>query len=59
MRSALLDLLKRKFIETIVRGWTCRPTRTHYPDYEPTHLRSFSLMLHAYQRSNKYQCDSL
>jgi hypothetical protein len=37
----------------------CRSTRTHYPDSEPTSLCSFSLMLHAYQRSNKYQFYSL
>jgi hypothetical protein len=31
----------------------------HYPDSEPTSLCSFSLMLHAYRRSNKYQFYSL
>jgi hypothetical protein len=30
--------------------YTCRPTRTHYPDSD-----AFSLMLHAWRRSNKYQ----
>ena len=41
--------------ETAVRGWTCRSTRTHYPDSEPTSLCSFSIILRAWQRSNKYQ----
>jgi hypothetical protein len=38
-------------------GGTCRFTRTHYPDSEPTRLCSFYLMLRmrAKQRSNKYQ----
>ena len=31
--------------ETTVRGKTCCPTRTHYPDSELTSLCSFSLML--------------
>jgi hypothetical protein len=31
------------------------PTWTHYPDSESSSLRSFSLMLRAYQKSNKYQ----
>ena len=35
------------------------PTRTHYPDSEPTCLCSFSLMLHVKWRSNKYQFYSL
>jgi len=30
-------------------------TRTHYPDSEPTSLCSFSLLLRAWWRSNKYQ----
>ena len=29
----------------IVRGWTCHPTLTHFPDSEPTSLCSFSLMV--------------
>ena len=33
----------------------CRPTRTRYPDSEPTSLCSFSLMLRAELKSNKYQ----
>ena len=30
-------------------------TRTHHPDSEPTHLSSYFLKLHTWQRSNKYQ----
>ena len=30
-----------------VRGQTCRSTRTHYSDSEPTSLCYYSLMLHA------------
>ena len=41
--------------ETTVRRQTCRSTRTHYSDSEPTSLCSFSLMLRAQRRSNKYQ----
>ena len=41
------------------RRQTCYPTRTHYNDCEPTSLCSFSLMLCAQQRSNKYQFHSL
>jgi hypothetical protein len=33
--------------KTTVRGYTCRSTRTHYPDSEPTSLCSFSLILRA------------
>jgi hypothetical protein len=32
---------------------------THYSDSEPTMLCSYSLVLHALRRSNKYQCYSL
>ena len=35
-----------QFTETKVCGQTCRPTRTHYTDFEPTSLCSFSFMLH-------------
>ena len=38
---------------------TCRSTLTYHPDYEPTSLCSYSLMLCDRQRSNKYQFDSL
>jgi len=38
MRSTLYHLT-----ETTVRGETCCPTRTQYPDSEPTSLCSFSL----------------
>jgi len=34
---------------------TCCSTLTHYRDTKPTSLWSFSLMLHAYRRSNQYQ----
>ena len=40
--------------ETTVRGQTCRPTRTHYPDSE-----LFSLKLRGQRRSNKYQFQSV
>ena len=38
---------------------TCHSTRTHYPDSEPTNLCSFSLMLRAQWRNNKFQFYSL
>jgi len=41
--------------ETTVSGQTCRSTRTHYPNFEPTGLCSFSLMLRVKQRNNQYQ----
>ena len=31
------------------------PLKTYYPDSEPTSHCSYFLILHAYQRSNKYQ----
>ena len=37
----------------------CRPIQTHYLNSEQTSLCSFSLMLHAWWRSNKYQFYSL
>jgi hypothetical protein len=43
----------------LVCGYTCHPTLTRYPDSEPTRFCSFSLMLCALQRSNKYQFYSL
>ena len=39
--------------------FTCRSTRTHYPDSEPTSLCTYSLMLHVWRRSNKYPCYNL
>ena len=48
-------ILQCQLTETPVRRQTCRPTGTHYPDSEPTSLCSFSLMLCAQQRNNKYQ----
>ena len=47
------------YSETTVRGETCRPTQTHYPDSEPTSLCTFFLMMRAQWRSNKYQFYSL
>jgi len=32
--------------ETTIRREMCCPTRTHYPDSEPTSLCSYSLILH-------------
>ena len=37
--------------ETTVRGQTCRYTRTHYPDFNPTSLCSCSLTLRAFWKS--------
>ena len=42
-----------QFIETTVRRWTCRSTRTHFPDSEPTNLYSYSLVLSDEQRISK------
>jgi hypothetical protein len=58
MRSARPTRLVEFFI-VLTHWWTCRPTRTHYPDSEPTSLCSFFLMLYSLQRSNKYQFYSL
>ena len=57
--TPLVGFLECQFIETTVRGQTCRSTRTHYSDSPPTSLCSFSLMLRAQRRSNKYQFYSL
>ena len=54
MRSALYQPS-----ETTVHGYTCLPTLTHYHDSEPTSLCSFSIILRAQRRSNKYQIYSL
>jgi len=43
------------FTETTVHGYACRSTRTHHSDSKPTSLCSYSLVLHALLRSNKYQ----
>ena len=50
MRSALH--------QTNSRGQTNHSTWTHYPDSDQTSLCSYSLMLHAQRRSNKYQFNS-
>ena len=49
----------RQFTITTVRGQTCWPIWTHYPDSELTSLCSFSLMLRAQRRGNKYKFHSL
>ena len=65
MRSALYQnnmlswILQCQITKTTVRGQTCRLTRTHYPDSEPTSLCSFSLMLRAYKRSKNINLYSL
>ena len=50
-----LKILQCQFTKTTVHGYTCRSSRTHYPDFEANNLCSFSIMLPAYWRSNKYQ----
>ena len=57
--TCLVGFLQCQLTETTVRGQTCCPTRTHYSDSEPTSLCSFSLMLRASWRSNKYILHSL
>ena len=42
-----------------VGRYICRFTRTHYSDSDPTSLCSFSFMLRAMRRSNKYQFYSI
>ena len=66
MRSAFYQtntlswiLIQGYLTETTFCRQTCRPIRTYYPDSEPTGLCSFSLMLRAQRRSNKYQFYSL
>ena len=65
MRSALHQTntlswnLQCQLTETMIRGQTCHSTQTHYSDSESTGLCSFSLMLRAQRRSNKYQFYSL
>ena len=61
MRSALYQtnmLSQCQLTETTVCGQTCHLNLTHYHDFK-TSLCSFSLMLHAQWRSNKYQFYSL
>ena len=43
------------FTTETVRGYSRRPTRTHYLNSEPTNLCSFSIMLRAYRSSNTFQ----
>jgi hypothetical protein len=45
--------------EATVRGVKCSSTETHHSDSEPTSLCSFSLILRAWRRSNKYQFHGL
>ena len=66
MRSTLYqtNMLSQFFLqcqltETTVHRQTCRSTRTHYPDSEPTSHCSFSLILRAQRRSNKYQFNGI
>ena len=56
-RPARLVIFFIVLIETTVSRQKCHPTRT--PDSEPTSLCSFSSMLRAQRRSNKYQFYSL
>ena len=44
---------------TTVCGQTCHSNLTHNPNYEPTSLCSYSIILHAQQRSNTYKFHSL
>ena len=59
INNLTLKFLQYQLTETTVRGQTCRSTLTHYSDSEPTNLCSFSFMLCAQRRSNKYQFLSL
>ena len=54
-----INTLSWDFIVTTVCKKTCCNTLTHYSDSEQTSLCSFSLLLHAQQRSNKYHFYSL
>ena len=53
--NTLSWILQCQLTETTVRRQTYRLTWKHYPDSEPTCLCSFSLLLYALRRSNKYQ----
>ena len=48
----LIGSLQCQLTETPVHGQTCRYTRTHYPDSEPTNLCFYSFKLCAQQRSS-------
>ena len=56
--TRLLGLLQCWHTKTTVCGWICRSIRTHYSDFEPTSLCSYSLLMHAQRRSIKHQCYS-
>ena len=51
--------LQCQLTETTDLGQICCSTRTHYLDSKPNSLYSYSLMLSAYRRSNKFQFYSL
>ena len=53
-QHALLDFYSARSLKQ-----QCLSTRTHYPDSEQTNICSFSVMPHAYRRSNIYQFHSL
>jgi hypothetical protein len=53
--SYIAGCLLRLFTEKTIREYTCHSTRAHYPDSEPIQLRSCSLILRAWRKSNKYQ----
>ena len=57
--NTLITSLQCQFTETTIRGKTCRPSPTHYPDSEPSSLSSYSMKLRAKRRSSKYQFYSL
>ena len=52
-------ILQWQLTETTIYGYVCHSARTRYPDPETTSLCSFSFMLCAQRRFNKYQCYSL
>jgi hypothetical protein len=50
-----LDFDKSSSLNQQSVGRHVAPLKTYYPDSEPTSHCSYFLILHAYQRSNKYQ----
>ena len=57
--NTLSFCLKCQLTETTVRGYTCRSTRTPYPDSGPTSLCSFSLILRALHYKQQIPVDNL